>query len=396
MRLSAMFVSSAKMTAVALSALTLGLAGLTACVPEPTEPEPETTGLPALGNGSHDLARVQMDVIATAADGLNGPRDLDFNPEVPGELWVVNRHDDSTTTIFDAGLATQETLHLVDPFALHFMEEVSSISFSTGMKFGTCQESRNTYNDQADHNDFMGPTLWSADLDIYAKSNPAAVDAVGYDLGSHLDMLHESPFCMGIAWEKANVYWTFDGLAGTVSSFDFQADHGPGFDDHSDGIIRHFVDVGVKRVEDVPSHMAFDRAAVEAGGTGTLFVADTGNARILEIDPSTAVTEAPHQNMEPGVKITEETGATVREVVPSGGHYLKAPSGLALFGDLILVSDHETSTIQAFDRDGNEVDYLETGLPAGSLMGLRVDDQGHIWVTDFVGDRVLRLRPVDE
>lgn len=373
-----------------MRALILGTAvvfGVAGCEQPKDDVEP-TSGLPAIGDGTHDLGSVVMDVIATEDDGLSGPRDLDFNPDVPGELWVVNQDDDSTTTIFDAGEDTQESLHLVDPFAMHFMEEVSSISFSTGMQFGTCQESRNTYNGQQPvGNDFMGPTLWSADLDIYAQSNPEAVQFVGFDLGSHLDMLHESPNCMGIAWERDNAYWTFDGEAGHISRFDFQEDHGPGFDDHSDGVIEHHTDVVVKRVEGVPSHIALDH------DTGKLYIADTGNARIIEVDPSTATEEIQLAGRELGVKLFARSGATVRDVVPPEEHYLEKPSGIALFGDLIVMTDNETSTIQVFDRDGNEVDYLETELPEGSLMGVRVDDKGHVWVADFVGNRVLRFRP---
>ena len=348
--------------------------------------EPEATGVPALGGGSHDLKSVVIDVIATADDRLNGPRDLAFNPDVPGELWIVNQHDDSTTTVFDAGVKGQQSLHLIDPFAMHFMEEVSSISFSTGLKFGTCQESQNTYNHEYDPNHFMGPTLWSADFDIYAKSNPEAVAESGFDLGSHLDMLHESANCMGIAWQADNIYWTFDGDAGHISRFDFQQDHGPGFDDHSDGIIEHFIDVSVERVAGVPSHLAYDHER------DVVILADTGNARVLEVDPSTAAEGVPEENMERGVLIYPREGATVREVV-SAGAGLNAPSGVALFSDLIFLTDNATSTIYAFDRDGKEVDSLELDLPAGSLMGLRVDDEGHIWIVDYQGDRVLRIRP---
>src|SRR5690606_29829533 len=99
--------------------------------------------------------------------------------------------------------------HRIDGYALHFMEEVSSISFGAknfdgDYTFGTCQESANTYNDQYEANYFMGPALWSAHPDVFAMSNP-------YGLGAHLDMLHESPYCMGIAHEVDNVYWVFDG-----------------------------------------------------------------------------------------------------------------------------------------------------------------------------------------
>src|SRR5262245_3814374 len=37
------------------------------------------TGVPVLGNGTHSASAVKTRVIATAADGLEGPRDLAFN-----------------------------------------------------------------------------------------------------------------------------------------------------------------------------------------------------------------------------------------------------------------------------------------------------------------------------
>ena len=40
-----------------------------------------------------------------------------------------------------------------------------------------------------------------------------------HDLGSHLDMLHNTPLCMGIAHEAANRYWVFGGLKGSVAGF---------------------------------------------------------------------------------------------------------------------------------------------------------------------------------
>ena len=51
-----------------------------------------------------------LEKIVGRADGLANPTDLDFNPEVNGELWIVNKDDDSTTTVFNAGTADQDAL----------------------------------------------------------------------------------------------------------------------------------------------------------------------------------------------------------------------------------------------------------------------------------------------
>lgn len=223
-----------------------------------------------------------MTEIAGRDEGLREPRDLDFNPEQPGQLWIVNRADDSVVTLEDVN--DRETADKrLDPYAMHFMEEVPSISFASGQKFGTCGDSRNTYNGLAEANDFIGPALWSAEPDVFAKTNPAAVSAnQGNDLGSHLDMMHETPECIGIAWETQNVYFAFEGLTGTIARYDFADNHGPGFDDHTDGFVERFIDADVARVAGVPSHMAYDH------DSDLLYVADTGNARIGVLDISTA------------------------------------------------------------------------------------------------------------
>lgn len=364
----------------ALAALAPSIAlVVVACAPVKDAEERE--GLAVLGFQSNDLDEVSVTVVATADDGLNEPRDLDFNPEVPGELWIVNRGDDSTVTISD-GVAVKR----IDPYALHFMEEVSSISFAKDDKFATCQDSRNTYNGQAAPNDFMGPALWSSDPEVFAETNPEAVDFVGGDLGSHLDMLHESPLCMGIAWEKENLYFTFDGLSGTISRYDFAQDHGPGFDDHSDGVVERYPDVGVERVEGVPSHMVFDRERA------VLYVADTGNARIAVLDPSSATVGRTYGGFE--TPIMEMDGASFSDL--AGGDDLELPSGIALADDTLFVTDNATSRINAFSLDGELIDYLELDVEEGSLMGIRVAPDGALVVVDNAGDRVLRIAAKEE
>ena len=67
------------------------------------EEEDVATGIAALGAGSHDIGSVTVTEIGTDDDGLNIPRDLEFNPDVEGELWVVNQADDSVTIFDNAG-----------------------------------------------------------------------------------------------------------------------------------------------------------------------------------------------------------------------------------------------------------------------------------------------------
>ncbi len=342
------------------------------------------TGLGVLGYESHSIAEVEL--LEIGREGLRTPRDLAFNPEGDGELWVINRADDSTVTYFKVGTAEQTERKIIDPFAEHFMEEPSSIAFGAPERFGTCQESRNTYNNRTAPNDFMGPALWSSNFAVYGVSNPEAVTEVGADLGSHLDMLHESPLCMGIAWDKDNVYWTFDGLTGSISRYDFQTDHGAGFDDHSDGIIARYVTGQVSRVENVPSHMALDH------DTGLLYVADTGNARIAVLDTASGLRGTSLASKERGVQHYTMESAIFNTLVDSASGDLIHPSGLALVGDLIYVTDNSNSRITAFKKDtGERVDWLDTGFPERSLMGLTFDAEGRMYLVDAVGGRVVRL-----
>ena len=145
----------------ALLALVLFL--VAACTP----PEPSVPQF-----GFEDGRRVVS--IAGERAGLSTPRDLEFHPDRPNELWAVNRDYDGVLILTDPGTRDVVLDKRVDEFANHFMEEVSSIAFGDDNTFATCQESRNTYNGQAPGNDFMGPTLWPADLAFFAEIGRAA------------------------------------------------------------------------------------------------------------------------------------------------------------------------------------------------------------------------------
>jgi len=346
------------------------------CLGEPPEGGGDSGSVPELGTS----ASRELVVVADSSDGLDVPRDLAFHPDRPNELWVVNRETDGTAIIFNPGKSTQRVDVRVDAFANHFMEEVSSIAFGANDTFGTCQESRNTYNDMGYPNDFMGPTLWPADLDIYAEVNQ---DPSGEMLGSHIDMLHQSPLCMGIEHQEQNAYWVFDGKNGHVVYYDFQRDHGPGYDDHSDGIVRRYVEARVTRRSGVPSHLVLDRS------TGWLYVADTGGHRIIRLDVSTGrITGYLPLTNEPLEEYSVVQGVTVETFV-SG---LSSPSGLEIDGNRLFVSDYATGEIIVYDTSsGDELGRASTN--ADGIMGITLGPDGKLWYVDGVANTLTRIDP---
>ena len=357
-------------------------------------------GLGVLGGKDGDISGSLLQV-GERSDGLHNVQDLDFNPAVSGELWTVNRRDDSVA-IFDVTDPQNPTSeHIIDPYALHFMEQVSSISFGEHGTFATCQDSRNTYNDAAEGNDFMGPTLWSSEMDVFGQSNPNAVsyltDLFGgpVDLGSHLDMLHESPECMGIEWDHDNVYWVYDGFHGSINRYDFQVDHGPGFDNHCDGDIQRWTGLELSRVEGVVSHLTLDRQH------GILYIADTGNNRVLALDTSSGSRGRSLASVEDGS--CQQTygisgpahyvwrGSDVTVVASN----LEHPSGIHLVDGLLFVAENGTGRIHAFDvSEATEIDDVvgleavgvaETGIPAGGIQGINLPSAEELWIVDNDG-----------
>lgn len=327
----------------------------------------------------------RLNILATASDGLSNPRDLEFNPKVPGELWVVNRNTEGVVIFHDTGTVSQRAETRKDSFRNHFMAKVSSLAFGINGNFASCQESDNGGNN------FMGPTLWDANLAIFANVNqtlvPEAictyprVGPLTQLLGSHIDMLHQSPWCMGIAHAVDNAYWTFDGAHKNLVYYDFVQDHGPGYDDHSDGRLRRYTDVVLTRVAGVPSHMVVDTAS------GNLFIADTGTGRVLKVDPSTATAAGRlTASNEPLAEYLEHTGATVH-VFASG---LMQPSGLAIHNNRIFVSDHSTGEIIAYSLEsGLELDRMGTG--ARKIMGLTFDTVGQLHYVDGAANTLVRI-----
>lgn len=329
-----------------------------------------------------------LETIATSDDGLSKPTDLEFHPEREGEFWIVNQKTDAVTIAYDADSGAPSFDNLKDPAANHFMERVSSIAFSDGLLFATCQDSTNTYDGEVDGNSFMGPALWTSDMDVFAGSNPEAIafltELFGFpvDLGSHLDMLHQSPNCMGIAWEKDNVYWVFDGFDGAIVRYDFVEDHGVGYDDHSDGIISRYAIDEVKRVRGTVSHMEIDRA------TGMLYIADSGNGRVAMLDTASGRRGRDRQAIEPGTDHHDMENYDFSTFVEG----LVRPSGLAIADDHVIVADAGTGIIHVYDMLGTEVAMFDTELGAGDLAGVWAGGLDTIWFVANETEAVYRFQ----
>ncbi|TPV94158.1 MAG: hypothetical protein B7733_16950 [Myxococcales bacterium FL481] len=312
-------------------------------------------------------------MVLDESDGLDFPRDLDFAPDT-GMLWVVNLTDEACVIVSDPGTDEQTSEVRQDRRHEHFMGEVSGIAFGVDNFFATSQESGG--NPQPG---FMGPTLWSADLDIFAVMGQ---DPDGELNGSHMDMLHVSPLSMGIAHERDNVYWVFDGKAGDLVRYDFVEDHGPGMSDHTDGIIRRFVGTDVTRVPQVVGHLVYDERS------DLLYVADTGGGRITVLDTTTGTNTGPLPgNMDNCQEYSGVTGAEYSTLASDFGE----PSGIALLDGMLFVSDHASNEIIALDLNGDELGRIET--PAEAIMGIAIGPENKLWYVDAAANQVVRVDP---
>ncbi len=123
--------------------------------------------------------------------------DLDFDPDHEGWLWAVGYGDDSTHLGQGIGTDAPTWKRYVDPAAMHFMHKPPALAMGGGQRWATCGDNDNSQNDPSGDgsaNLFMGPAMFETDLAVFAKRTPEG-------RGSHTDMLHNTPFCRGIAHE---------------------------------------------------------------------------------------------------------------------------------------------------------------------------------------------------
>ncbi len=310
-------------------------------------------------------------IVGDASDGLLNPQDLDFEPGT-NTWWVLNYEGNtgSVSIFFDANKSTQASEFRRDSHAGHFMIRASALAIGDNGNFATVHEIQNT-NSQSPT--FMGPALWSTDTSIFARLEQSNWDPSTL-LGSHLDMLHQSPFGMGIAHDNANAYWVFDGYNGNICKYDFKAPHIVGGDDHADGEIYRYSDVSVKRKNGVPSHMALDKQ------NNWLYIVDGGNNRIIRMKTTSGndvggLSPDPGAN-EPLAKYRKMTGATVEVLVSSG---LTSPCGIDYKDDRIVVTDNATGEIIIYDVSSAPATEVGRIQSDAGIMGVRIDWDNGIW-----------------
>ncbi len=359
------------------------------------ESEPESAaGLPVLGNYTHSIDEVELTEIAGGEVGLARPRDLEFHPRNPDQLWIVSQGMtfgasavivlfEPTAAVIGAGLYN-------GPGNFHFLARPSALAFSDDPAFPNFatahdedEETQGPVSQGGTPADFMGPTLWPADAAVFEGGH-----------ASHMDMLHNSPNAVGIAWEVGNAYWVFDGYHSSLTRYDFVDDHDLAGVDHSDGIVARYVEGEVSYVPEVSSHLVFDHTS------SLLYVADTGNNRIAVLDTTTGTRGSnvfPNYDSGGGFGTGEQyrVDDAVLTTLVDGDTVtgMGKPSGLEMHDGILYVSDYDSSIIYAFDKDGNLLDWLETGLGAGCVMGMAIADDGSIYLVDSEQDKVLRIAP---
>lgn len=353
-------------------------ASLPACSKDDEKDAPTSGQTEAIHLGDGTPASVTFADIYIVSDTKTDLVDLAWNGE---DLWVVGYGDNRVHLGTGVAFSQGSWKTYLDPAAQHFMHKPPAIAMGANGTWGVCGDNDNSQNDPrtGSANYFMGPALFTADLTIFPKPTPGG-------LGSHYDMLHNTSFCRGIAHVEANWFWVFNGELGSLDKYNFAQPHDPGADDHSDGEIYRYVEGQVKGVDGLPSHVIYDPS------DRFLYVADTGNHRIVRLDTTQGTLGAPlTRQHEPLAKNGVMEGASLEVVVPPG--LLDSPVGIEVKNGLIYVTDAATSRFYAFDKTGREVRRLDTGLPPRSLAGFAFGPDDKIWFVDRLAGKVVQIQP---
>jgi len=160
--------------------------------------------------------------------------------------------------------------------------------------------------------------------------------------------------------------------------------------DHSARDVARFADNEFTYVPNVVSHLAFLNSSL-------LVIADTGAARIVILDADSGtrgslISPNYDGNANDQYQMNDAAIYTLVEgdsITPA----MTRPAGLEIHNDVIYVTDNASSIVYGFSTSGELLDWVDTGLASGSLMGLTFDSQDRMYLVDALGDRVLRISP---
>tara|TARA_B110000459_G_scaffold36391_1_gene38831 strand:- start:39 stop:2051 length:2013 start_codon:yes stop_codon:yes gene_type:complete len=319
------------------------------------------------------------DLIVNSSDQIDEPRDLDFHPN--GDLWVTNTGTEtsggSTVKVENPGVVGQSDLWEQDGNAWHFMSLPSGIAFSNNGNFAT---STSVLDANHQGNSFTGPTLWSSDPLIYAKPSGGN--------GSHIDMLHESPHCMGICSEEENVFWVYDDYNKDIVRYDFVEDHGPGNSDHDDGEVLRYQGMGLSAINHtIVCHLVLDK------NKKWLYFTDGSNQRVMRLDITTGnLGGTPSWGPQETLAIYQKvTGFTFEEVVTTG---LVQPAGIDMIDNKLVVTDYSNGDIIFYDVSNipaMEIGRIQTNEPG--IMGTVIGPNGKIWYANATLNKIVKIEP---
>ena len=283
----------------------------------------------------------------------------------------------STVTFYNAGLGNQVSEYRQDTGARHFMNTASAFAFDNDGFFANSIDCKDG-NNNADGL-FAGPTLWDSDSTIYAQVNQNGG-------GSHLDMLHQSPYGVGMEYDgEGNIYWLFDGYHSAIVRYDFRTPHEYGGHDHADGRVWRFSEINVARDEGISSHLVMDDE------NRILYIVDSGNQRILKFNADSGQYSdslTPYgENLD---QYWNMSGAEWEVIIDSG---LERPSGIDIYEDRLIVSDYASGHIIIYDisiTPPYELGRINTGHE-NNIMGIKIDHNQKIWYVNYNNNNVVRI-----
>lgn len=335
-----------------------------------------------------DSTKNVFTLVASSTNSLVSPVDLDFYPNQstrPNELWILNQGTSSTggsTVIVSKANSSSRTYKYVkDGNSWHFMALASAMAFGNE-NWATAQDILDA-NRQSGK--YTGPTLWPSDLSIYGVvGNPSTQT----ENGSHLSMIHQSPYGKGIAFEKDNVFWLLDGYESTLKRYDFGNPHQPGGDDHSGGGVQVYKEFSFTKHASLPGHIVID------GARKFLYGCDPIGKRIFRVDitSGTKGTTGTKVNGETlGLGYYNFTGLIKTDTLIKG---LNTPVGIDVLGNWLIITDNGTDEIIIYDISKN---YAELGriklkyVTNPDPMGIKVGPDGKIYFVDRTNKRTYMI-----